>query len=99
MCAGKLLAEHLFDFAEEASRSWGVFDGDGFGELLEEFLLLLGELGGSLHADLDDEVALAVGVEVGNTLALELDLATALRAFGNLDALDAVEGFEVKLGS
>ena len=56
------LAEHLLDLAEDAARGWGVLDRDGFGELLEDLLLLFGELGGSLHADFDDEVALAVGV-------------------------------------
>ena len=72
---------------------------DGFGELLEEFLLLLVEFGRCLHADFDNEVALAVGVEVRNALAAEFDLATALRAFGDLDGLDAFEGFDLEFGA
>ena len=67
--------------------------------MLEEFLLLLGELGRSLHADFYDEVALAVGVEVGNALAAEFDFATTLSAFGDLDAFDAIEGLEFKFGA
>ena len=95
----RLLAEDLFDLAEEAAGGWGVFDGDGFGELPQELLLLLGELGGRLHADFDDEVALAVGVQVGNALAAQLELLAALRAFGDLDGFDAFERVDLELGA
>lgn len=57
---GEELAEHLFDLAEETTGGRGVFDGDCFGELAENLLLLLVELGGSLYTDFDDEVTFAM---------------------------------------
>ena len=93
------LAEHLLHLVEDAARLRHVVDLQRLAELAHELLLLLGELRRSLHADLDDEIAAAVRVQVRDALAAQAELLAALRAFGDLEGLGAVEGFDFELCS
>src|SRR5438132_3872402 len=87
--------EHILHFVEEASVFGGgvVGGAEGGGELAEEFLLLVAEVGGGTDLEVHLEVAAAVLAQVGDALAAEADDSAALGAGGDLQRqLLAVQG-------
>ncbi len=87
-----MLAENVFDFAEERASLWAVFHFERGTEFLQEFALALGEFGGRLHADLHKQVAGTATIENWNTLILDAHGVAGLRAFGNFERLVAAQG-------
>src|SRR5512137_537662 len=79
-----------------ACEEWKPGSGGGFtgqpGELFQQLLLLLGEIGGNLDKDLDDLVPAADALEVSDALALQAEDLAALCPLGDFDGFLAVDG-------
>ena len=60
-------------------------------ELAEQFFLTRGKVGRRLHEDLDQQIAVALLIEIGQPLAGQTEHRPALRAFGNLELQIAVK--------
>ena len=63
------LSEDVFDFAQQSAALGTVFHPGHAFEFLQQLALALVQLARSLHPHFDEEIAFAVAVEHGHTLA------------------------------
>src|SRR5512146_1146000 len=91
------LAEQILHLFNQARSCRLVLDAHRFGQLRHQFALRTIQLSGHLHHNLHDQVAAALLIDIREAPSAHLDLAAALRAFGNLDADRPVDAGNLKL--
>src|SRR6202789_832582 len=93
----KSLTKNLLHLLKQTPRSRSILHDHSLAKLSQQLLLSLIQPAKSLHANLNNQIALPMRVQVWHTLTLQLELPPTLRPFRHLDRSRPIQRLDLQL--